>query len=58
MNKKHINKKYLVFIPLRKGSKRVKNRIFKKFDYFEMKKVNSIDIDAEEDLKKFKNNLK
>ena len=37
---------------------KAKNRIFNKFDYFEMKKINSIDIDTKEDLKKFKNNLK
>ena len=35
-----------------------KNRIFGKFDFFEMKKSNSIDIDGKKDLKKFINYLK
>jgi len=47
-----------IFIFNSKKFLEAKNRIFKKFDYFEMKKVNSIDIDTKEDLKKFKNNLK
>ena len=35
-----------------------KNRIFGKFDIFEMKKINSSDIDTKEDLKLLKRYVK
>lgn len=44
-----------VFIFNKKKFTKYKNRIFGKFDFFEMSKSNSIDIDYKEDLETFKN---